>query len=376
MKNAIRRLCVVLAVAMGAGAVAVLISVAMHMTNLIWPDWLPYRLAGGGYERDIVQRIEAAEGFYKNHATGDERYLCAVIGLSGMREAGDLETMTKASDNKCRYIGLCGAGGAFDTLAEQTRRLLDGSLRPDVAVVGIAEFLLITPKPPKPSTSTEESSPWLSALRCGDIHLMAKMFKDGLWFNERRRDVNGTVEAFLMGAKQTMLRWLGATGETTNNPLLDPWREMIRMEVPEHVSGTALRLGVESFEARGAYDANSYLRERISEQVQALNSVISKLRERGSVVLVAVMPEHSALRSRIPEDGVKALQLALHEAFGTNAPPLIDLRGIVPDSGFTDVTHVNDEGRKIVSEALAAKITAALPIGKRPLMLQTAATGQ
>ena len=142
------------------------------------------------------------------------------------------------------------------------------------------------------------------------------------------------------------------------------------------MSGTALRLGVESFEARGAYDANSYLRERISEQVQALNSVISKLRERGSVVLVAVMPEHSALRSRIPEDGVKALQLALHEAFGTNAPPLIDLRGIVPDSGFTDVTHVNDEGRKIVSEALAAKITAALPIGKRPLMLQTAATGQ
>jgi hypothetical protein len=372
VKGAIQRVGAVASVALALGVVATGVSVAMHATHLVSPDWLPYRLAGGGFEKDIVQRIEAAEGLYKNNALPDERPLCALIGLSGLREAGDLKQLARLSDNRCRFIGLSGAGGAIDTLGEQSRRLLDGTLRPDVAVVGIAEFLLVKPAPPRPAApgGGDTTPAWVDALRRGDVRLVAKTFKDGLWFIERRRDVNGTAEAAMVGVKQTLLRVMGATGSATNNPLQDPWREMIRMEVPEHMSATALRVGIDSYRSKGAFDPKSYDAAQVAEQTKALTDIVRRLKERGSVVLVAIMPEHSAMRANIPPEAVQAVEQSLKNAFGDQAPAIVNLRDAVPDTGFTDVTHVNNEGRRAVSERLAPRIVEALPKGQRPLMLQ------
>lgn len=366
MQAAMGRVLTVMSVGMGLAVVALLLSLVLHASQWFAPNWLPYRLAGRGYEDDIVQRIEAAEAAFRSGKLQDGRHLCAVIGLSGMREAADLKLMTAATDERCRFIGLSGAGGALDTLAEQARRLLSGSLRPDVAVVGVGEFLLI--KPVAPKADGDQSSPWVDAMRRGDIRRVAKMVKDGLWFIERRRDVNGTVEAGLIGVKQEMLRLLGSEREAENNPLLDPWREMLRLEVPEHPSATALRVGIAAYEARGAYDPASFASERVRDQSDALNAVVSGLRARGSEVIVVLLPERSELRARIPDEGVQELLRGLREGFGAGAPQVINLRDAVPDSGFTDLTHVNAEGRGIFSRILAARIAEALPKNRRPLM--------
>lgn len=363
MQESLRRLLAVLGGAMGLGVAALLVSTAMHATQWVWPDWLPYRLAGRGYEDDIVQRIEAAEALYRSGVGSGGKPLCALIGLSGMREAGDLKVMDEASGGRCRFIGLSGAGGAVDTLAEQARRLLSGALRPDVAVVGIGEFMLIKPVLPPPP-----ESPWVVAMRNRDLRLLAKTAKDRLWFVERRRDVNGTIEAFLIGIKQEMLRLSGVSRDAGDNPLESPWREMLRMEVPEHPSATALRIGLEAYKARGAYDPASFASAKVQAQLEALNSIVRGLRSRGSVVLVAVMPERSELRARIPPDGMAAIRRGLQEGFGADAPPLLDLRDAVPDDGFTDLTHVNSQGRRIVSRLLGGRVAEVLPAGRAPLM--------
>ena len=280
MRNAFQRLAAPVAVGLGLAVVALVLNLGLQLSTVMAPGWLPFRLAGAGFENDIVQRIAAAESQYRDGSLRGEKFLCVLIGLSGLRESADLKTMTAASADRCRYLGLSGAGGAIDTLTEQTRRLLDGSLRPDVAVIGITDFLQVKPLPPQPGAS--EASPWTDAARRGDIRLLAKLAKDGLWFIERRRDVNGAVESALMDGKQTMLRVLGADAVSQLNPLTDPWREMIRLEVPEHASETALRNGIAAYQARALYEPASYERARIRAQTEALNELISKLRARNA----------------------------------------------------------------------------------------------
>ena len=366
MRIAFQRSAALLAVVFGLAAVTLVLNLLLHLSTILAPGWLPLRMAGPGFENDIVQRIAAAESLYRDGSLRDGKYLCALIGLSGLRESADLKTMTRVSVDRCHYIGLSGAGGAIDTLTEQTRRLLEGSLRPDVAVIGITDFLLIKPLPSKPGAG--EVSPWADAARRGDVRQLAKLARDGLWFIVRRSDANGAVESVLMDGKQTMLRLLGADAASRHNPLADPWREMIRMEVPEHASDHALRRGVAAYEARTLFEPASYERGRIQLQTEALNELITKLRARGTDVIVALMPEHSLLRARLPAEAMRALRAGLDNGFGANSPPLLDLRDAVPDSGFTDISHVNAAGRTIISRLLAARVNQALPQGGAPLM--------
>lgn len=366
MRSAFQRLSATLAIGIGLIAATLALNFVLQLSTTIAPGWLPFRLAGAGFENDIVQRIAAAESQYRDGRLRADKFLCALIGLSGLRESADLKTMTAVSGDRCRYLGLSGAGGAIDTITEQTRRLLDGSLRPDVAVIGITDFLLVKPLPPRPGA--DEASPWIDAARHGDLRLLAKLAKDGLWFIERRRDVNGAVESALLDGKQTMLRLLGADTASQLNPLTDPWREMIRLDVPEHASDTALRNGIAAYQARALYEPTSYERGRIRQQTESLNELISKLRARGAQVIVALMPEHSLLRARLPPEAMRALRAALNEAFGADSPPLLDLRDAVPDSGFTDISHVNAEGRLIISRLLAARVNQALPQAGAPLV--------
>ena len=368
MRSALQRFTALLVIGLGLAVVVVLLNLLMNLSVNVAPGWLPFRMAGAGFEIDIEQRVAAAESQYRDGSLREQKFLCALIGLSGLREAADLKLMTTASADVCRYIGLSGAGVAIDTLTKQTRGLLSGSLRPDVAVIGVSDFLLIRPPPPK--LGADVASPWADAARRGDIRQLAKLVRSYVWFVDRRRDINGAVEATLMDGKQTMLRLLGADAASRHNPLTDPWREMIRLDVPEHASEAALRSGIAAYEARTLYDPASYEAGRIQPQTQALNELIRKLRARGTKVIVAVTPQHSRLRARVPAEAMRALRAGLDGAFDTNSPPLLDLRSAVPDSGFADISHVNVHGRAIMSQLLAGHINQALPRGQSPLMYQ------
>jgi hypothetical protein len=73
------------------------------------------------------------------------------------------------------------------------------------------------------------------------------------------------------------------------------------------------------------------------------------------------MPEHSLLRSRIPDAALDSLKLPLGRQFNTGTPALIDLRDSIPDSGFTDISHMNQDGRDAFSSGFARIIAEQLP---------------
>jgi len=352
--------------ALSLALAVLLINGALWLSVRIEPDWLRYRMAGAGFESDITQRIEAAEHDYRQRVVPADVHLCALIGLSGMREGGDLVQLTKLLGGRCRFIGLSGAGGQIDTLAEQTRRLLSGTLRPDVVVIGIAETLLVRPAPPREQAAARW--PLLQALRQGDFWGLASQAKASLWFVVRRDDVKGAVEQVLLDWKQNLLTLMKGHATVTRNPLTDPWREMMRMGIPETPLPVTLRREVESFEASGLYAAASYETSRVRPQLEALTTLIRNLRSRGAIVLVALMPEHSLHRSRLPEQAHEALMRGLREAFDAAAPPVLDLRSSVPDEGMADIVHVNGRGRDLINAALAMQIDRLLPRSSPPLM--------
>jgi hypothetical protein len=68
------------------------------------------------------------------------------------------------------------------------------------------------------------------------------------------------------------------------------------------------------------------------------------------------------------------LRNGLQEAFGADAPVIVDLRDAIPDSGFTNLAHVNQQGRAMVSKLLAVEVTKVLPQDKKPLMSRPVTT--
>ncbi|HZE91597.1 MAG TPA: hypothetical protein VE029_07820 [Rhizobacter sp.] len=376
MRASVNRLSEVVGVILGLMLTVLALNLLLHLSDKVMPDWLPYRLAGNGFEKDIEQRIEAAQADYHDGVVQADRPLCALLGLSGLREASDLKTMSSTGPVRCRYLGLSGAGGAINTIADQSRELLTGSLRPDVAVIGLSPFLLVKPlasqAPPADTATAQDARQSTPHISIAGLRQTLKAARDWLWFVERRQDVNGEAESALQSGKQTLLKLFKAGKTAVRNPLTDPWREMIRLDLPEHPSAAALREGMAAYEARQLFEADSYAPDRIAEQRQALNQFVRELRARGARVVIALMPEYSLFRDRLPKQGADALRAGLQEAFGAEAPLIIDLRDAVPDSGFTNLAHVNQEGRAIVSQRLGGNIAKILQPKQVPLMRSAA----
>jgi hypothetical protein len=379
MQASLQRLNVMAQVTFGLMAMFLVLNVVLHLSTNAAPDWLPYRLAGNGFEKDIEQRIEAAEADYQNGTVQADKPLCALLGLSGLREAADLKTMSASmGGTSCRYIGLSGAGGAIDTIVDQSSKLMTGTLRPDVAVIGLSAFLLVKPQVSQTLPPSVDAAPasgaatsWFSL---AGFRQMTKSARDWLWVVQRRQDVSGEVESLLQNGKQALLKVFKASTPAARNPLTDPWREMIRLDLPEHPSAAALRDGMAAYESRRLFDPNSYAADRVAEQRQALIQFIRSLRARGATVVITLMPEYSLFRERLPKESVEALRNGLQEAFGADAPVIVDLRDAIPDSGFTNLAHVNQQGRAMVSKLLAVEVTKVLPQDKKPLMSRPVTT--
>ena len=167
----------------------------------------------------------------------------------------------------------------------------------------------------------------------------------------RRSDINHAIETAVLAARGALLDAFDVRfGET--GP--DPWREFVRMGMMQIDTPAAWQAAIHRYGLRGYYDPQAYVRSR--EQAASLVGLVEQFQNRGSEPLVVLMPEHSSLRDRIPPEAMDALLGPLDREFGDEAPSIVDLRDSVADSGFTDISHLNDQGRASFSPLLAEAI--------------------
>ncbi len=312
--QAIRRL-------LPAAHITLLLLIVMIVVNQVmlsvahaYPGWLPYHMEGVGFTEDIAQRVAAAEERYPADAARGQ-YLCALLGLSSFREASDLQVMTNLTDNKYRFLGLCGAGPAMEDIADQSASLRESTLRPDLILIGINEFHQIKPTADVAAANARVHVTFREALSRGDVRNILKPLRDNFWFYERRQDVSLESESVLLSAKVKIVHAMGARIE---NPTTDPWREMIHLEAPEHASAATFREQLVSYGNRKLFDPAMYDSPMAHEQLASLIQLVGELQTRGARVVVVLMPEYSELRDRVPAVAMQRLLAGLRDQLGSS----------------------------------------------------------
>lgn len=359
MRDALRQLGPLLKLTLAVGGCVLALNGGMLALDAACPGWLPQQMAGSGFEQDIRARVHSAEEYLNQH--DDERdQLAVVLGLSGAREGVLLAELAQHDEPLAyRYLGLCGAGGTVQTIAKQSQALFTSELQPRLAVLGITPFALI---PPAQATADDDQaaqqSDLLLALKQHNPRLLYRALRKRFWFYSRRRDASDLVTAKLQDGKLALLALFG-TELPTPPTHRDPWREMIKLDNPLHASQATLNQQLNSYESRGYFRDSAY--EHLEPELAALKQMIDHFRgrdrggQRCAVVLV-LMPEHSQLAQRIPPAGVDALTHWLHATYGHDAPPVLNLRQVMPDDAFTDVSHLNRPGSEAFSRLLGAEL--------------------
>lgn len=314
-----------------------LANVGLVLFTAAFPGWLPRQFFGLDFVSDNRQRAVAAAAQLRDGIVDPDEPWVLILGLSSASEGIVLEDLRGQGAGDSRYLALCGAGRNMQEVAIYADPLLESAVRPELAVFAISPFHLVDP-PPLGEGFIDNLKQ-----RTTRIELL------GLWFYSRRGDVKHAVEVAVLAARHALFDVFDVRIEETGP---DPWREIVRMGMPQLEGEEEWQAKLRQYGLRGYYDPQRYLRSR--DQAAALVGLVARFRERGSEVVIVLMPEHSTLREQIPPEALAALREPLET--GGELPPIVDLRDAVPDSGFADISHMNEAGRLRFTPLLAAAI--------------------
>jgi hypothetical protein len=315
--------------------------------------WLPDRQTGNGFEADNRQRIAGAEEEYRVQTVSPDKHLGAIVGISNIREAVDLDMMNQQLGSNWRFIGVAGAGAGAASIVDNVQLLEQSQLRPDLVIVGTAPLQLLDGllpgayTPPAPSSSERAK----------------EMVKDMLWMKSRRRDVSVSTERALLSLRSQLFDTFGVNLPTADTQT--PWRSMLRVMGTERSPDEAFSSGIKWAASFGAFNQTAY--ERSTKAPAMLADTLRSLASRGSQVVVVLTPEHSLLRSREPAGITAYLRERLRRESGIPFLTVLDYRAAVPDEGFVDLVHLNTNGSKRFTPLLVRDIQR-LPLGRRPNM--------
>jgi hypothetical protein len=300
---------------------------------------------------DAVEEIDGTlAGLVARTGRGDlnqDERLSVYIGTSTARQGIEPGLLATGEGRGERYAGLCGSGGDIDHLRRVACPLLRSGLRPRRVIVCVhATWLVGQPNILAPSPLNPV--PPLLACRWREV---ARAVKRWDWLRTKRVYVNHFVRSALYETRVALFDRLDLDMEAFSPPRPDPWQPPSRRGYPQQVDAEFLQDQMDSFTGYGWFDQTEY--DRVGRpHAEVLADVVNRLRDLDSEVLVVLMPEHSALRSRIPALAVDILTGVLRHRTG-GAQSVVDFRATRPDSEFIDYCHLNNMGRVNFSTQLA-----------------------
>jgi hypothetical protein len=292
----------------------------LQLVRHVAPRLLPQRLAGLGYAQEIQARVDGAAAQYRQGLVPPDEKLCAVLGFSGGQEGIDIEQLAREDESPVRYLGLCGAcDGTMRGLTELVRPLYESDLRPDLVIVAMDPF-----------------------------HLVVREFQPSL----ARADIKHGVDLRLLQCRRQILRACGVDVDPRYQAQ-NPWRGMTK-NCFEPVPDEVLDFRTEEYGKRGYFDVTAY--ENSHEQREYLRRLVEESRARGADVLIVLMPIHPVLCDRIPASATLSVYATLQQAFGDDAPPVLDYQQALGAEEFHDVSHLTGAGRATFTSLLARDI--------------------
>ena len=303
-------------------------------------SWLPDRQTGVGFATDNKQRVEGAEQEYRTGSVRPDKRLGAIVGISNIREAVDLDILNQQLGKQWRFIGIAGAGAGAASIVDNAQILEQSDLRPDMVIVGSAPLQTLDALLPG-----RYSPPAAPSAR----ERVKALVKQAVWLNARRRDVSVSTERALLDLRADLFDAFNVQLPTPDTQT--PWRSMLRVMGSERFPDKAFRDGMVWAQSIGAFHLGTYQRSQTAPRMLA--ETLRALSSKGSRVVLVLTPEHSLLRSREPKEIVAYLQQRIRRESGIPQLEVLDYRSAVADDGFVDLVHLNSSGSKRFTRILA-----------------------
>lgn len=131
-----------------------------------------------------------------------------------------------------------------------------------------------------------------------------------------------------------------------------PWTPPERIKIQGTKWDEVIKNEMSNWERERWFDPAAYLQFQ-DQNADDFLDLISSFEKNGSHVTVVLMCERSDLRERIPEQALPYLKDRIGRRFTEDRVAVLNLIDAVPDELFSDLIHLNDEGRQVFTERLA-----------------------
>lgn len=311
------------------GALLVLADLAIGAA-LGTPEWLidPHAVDWTYYDK-FGSQVAGAQWQADEYPEKAPERFGLLIGASTIQRGPLPALVQEETGQPWLLLGVGGGTGGFSKLRRSIHVITDAGLRPDTVVLGVHGIWLAS----APDAAEEGGGPL-----------------DWLWFVRHQRAASNFAYAQMQAAREQLFADLGQGTWAAFTPSARPWSPPPEMPFEAPLPEARLEDHRAKSAKAGRFDAASYDPE--SHQRAELAALIGELQALSKRVVVVVLPERSAYRSRVPEI---ATTLVVRTASNLGAE-VLDLRDALPDAQFWDNYHLTMDGRRALSALLASKL--------------------
>ena len=177
------------------------------------------------------------------------------------------------------------------------------------------------------------------------------------WFVLKRNDLKHLIDMEILKFRTTLFDWFDYR---LNDKHLKSWQQDSLMGMKQLQTEPEWKSRLAEYGKRGYYSLENY--QKSKNQIFLFTKLLRDFQNKDSEVIIMLMPEHSSLYRKIPEQALQTLIGALTQHLQNDEIPLIlNYRQSIPDEGFTDISHLNKNGREtftiLLNELLGQKTT-------------------
>lgn len=306
--------------------------------------------------RLIAARIAAVETPLGDE-TASERRLAVVLGLSTARDGIDPALFQRASGDRYRLLNLAGSGGSFSELSAYSKPLSDSRLLPGVVILGVHPSWLAGRKLSTSIKATLPSAPgevtWAASYDYG--RQLQAWAVQRIWILANRVAVHAELRRAMYWLRNRIFDLVNPRlGKTVPGAQVAPWTVKHQYNGDTQASPEFLAVQLREFTASGWFETSSF--DLPSYEAQVLYELLQSLKVLSPKVLLVLMPESVAFRSRVPANAVDTVTRIAQGVDKSIA--ILDLRDSLSEPAFWDLAHLNSVGRQQFSALLGRQLRA------------------
>lgn len=301
--------------------------------------------------QSIAARVASVERQWKDAGPTHPR-LAVVLGLSTAREGIDPIQIHQATQGGLHLLNVAASGGSFREMRTYSEALLSSGLQPDSVIMAVHPCWLagrqLRPSPVSPPFLRDDGEDASTQTRFQQLKRWAAQ---QVWVLDNRPAIHSELRQFMLGWRARLHHWMGISLSEQVPGGDDPWSVRIAYQ-DQQAPPEFLQAQLREWASAGWFDPERFGVQ--TAEAQVLRSLVGDMRGKTRNLVVVLMPESEAFRSRVPSRAAESL-IDIVQAVDKNIA-VLDLRASLSAAMFRDQAHLNAQGRRALTQEIGARV--------------------